>query len=178
MKLRWSAIIFVFVVACGSARAQNNPSGPSEQTHFSAEDTAVKKPIVIPEEVLDILKKDGMVRDALEAQNLSADELPSSWFSGSAIHLSSADEQDLVVVGNAPLLGSNVTTFWVICLTARGPQLVLMAHAHNLVVKNTRWRGHRDVEVTAATALRVSTVLYRFDGKRYVASARETQDIQ
>lgn len=141
-----------------------------EQTEFSAEDEAVKVPVVLPQGVLDILRSDEMVRMAMMNQEPQIKKLPSSWFSGSVIHLGAPGETDFVVAGNPPLSGANVTTFWVIRSTPNGFEVVLNAPAHDLWVKGSSTSGLRNIEMVAATAVQVHTVLWRFDGKSYKVS--------
>src|SRR5579863_7769326 len=76
-----------------------------EQTEFSAEDEAVKKPAEIPVDVLALLRLDERVKNALEDGKIPPGELPTSWFSASAIHLSDPGQPDFIVAGEGPLKG-------------------------------------------------------------------------
>lgn len=156
------------------------PEGPysSQQRHFSAEVAGVDLPVAIPQDVLAILRNDQMVRNGIEDENLPAEKMPPSWFSASAIHLSNSSKVDLVVVAQGPLAGANVTTFWVFRATSRGYELVLTAPAHDLAVMNTRWKGYRDIELISLTGVQISTVLCRFDGKRYKAHKTSSEPIR
>jgi len=140
---------------------------PRPQLHFSAEDDGVDHPATIPPDVMAVLKADEMVRNALENENISAEKIPLSWFSASPIHLNSPRQRDLVVEAEGALAGGNVITFWIFRATAHGHELVLKAPAHDLIVKNTRWNGYRNVELASMSAAEISTVLCRFDGKKY-----------
>ena len=51
-----------------------------EQVRFSAGDESVTRPIRVPDEIVEILKNDGAVRQVLESEHLSAGRLPMSWF--------------------------------------------------------------------------------------------------
>lgn len=149
----------------------------SEQLHFSAEDENVKRPIVLPEEALALIAKDSEVMELLKDQSSAAIQL-SSWLSASEIHLDGPREKDIIVVAKGPLSGANVTTFWIIRPSGRGFDLMLGAvPAHDLVIKNTRSKGYRDIEAWTATAVRESTISFRFDGNRYKPSARSSKDI-
>jgi len=138
-----------------------------EQTEFSAEDEAVKVPIALPQGVMDILRSDEMIGMVMRNQDPQIEKFPPSWFSASVIHLGTSGETDFVVVAEGPLIGANVTTFWVIRSTPSGYEVVLNAPAHDLSVKPGRAVGLRDIEMLAATAVQVHTVMYRFDGKSY-----------
>jgi hypothetical protein len=159
--------LLTFLVICSEASTETKGSHPGEQLRFSAEATSVKRPVPIPQDVLAILRKDEEVRDGLKDEGIPAEQIPLSWFSASAIHLSNPNRVDLVVMGQGPLRGANVITFWVFRATTRGYELVLTAPAHDLIVSNTRWKGYRDIELVSMTARQISTVLLRFDGKTY-----------
>jgi hypothetical protein len=175
MKTRWSVLLsLVFAIVGLHATESKQPPRSSEQLEFSAEDAGVKKPVAIPEDVLAILKKDKSVQDAVE----DGGSPQSSWFSASEIHLSTADRRDLIVVGEPPLSGANTATFWVFCATHNSYQLVLNAPAHDLIVKNTRWKGYREIEMSAETAVEFTSVLFRFDGKRYTEYRTKSEPIR
>ena len=165
-KQRLAFLVLVILSSYGFKEGRTT-SDLSEQLHFSAEDIGVKHPLVLPKEALTVLARDDGVRDALEAQDLSVDKLPASWFSASKIHLDGPDEIDFIAVGEGPLRGSNVNTFWVFRPSPRGFELILTVVAHDLVVTRELSRGYRNIETIAATAVRVSSVSYRFDGKTY-----------
>jgi hypothetical protein len=176
MNMKWSVVLFI-LLACG-ATAQSKHSHVPEQLAFTAEDDAVKKPAAIPQDVVAILVKDEMVSRELENENLPAEKIPLSWFSASAIHLSNSRKTDFVVMARGPLAGGNVVVFWVFRGNPHGHELVLTAPMHDLIVKNTRWNGYRDIELLSATAVTVSTVLCRFDGKQYKEYKSKLEDIQ
>jgi hypothetical protein len=70
---------------------------------FIAEDEVVKRPVLISDDVLAILAKDELVQNELDDQKVSVGNLPSSWFSTSAIPMAGPDEIDLVVLGEGQL---------------------------------------------------------------------------
>ena len=179
MKIRLSAIFLLIAFSvCGPGSAQVKQPIRSEQRHFSAEDTGVKKPVVIPDDVLAILAKDERVRLTVEYEKPLDGKLPASWFSASAIHLSSPDKTDLVVVGVGPLLGANVTTFWIFSATPNGHELAMTAAAHDLIVKKTLWKGYREIEMSGETAVEITRVQYRWEGKQYVAYEETLEPIE
>jgi len=179
MTIRYSPIIFLMLAAVsGIPTAAGTDAHKVEQSEFSAEDAAVRKPVTIPEDVLAILRKDKTVLSILESQNLQPTNLPASWFSASAIHLSTSIRTDLVVVGEPPVSGGNSAIFWVFRATADGHELVLTAPAHDLIARNRRWRGCRDIELVSMTAVQISTVLWRFDGMRYTEYRSKLEPIR
>jgi hypothetical protein len=160
----------------GSANAKH-PVRP-EQLHFSAEDEGVRHPVAIPTEVLAILGKDEMVKDILEDQNVSADTMPPSWFSASVVHLSANDEADLIVEGEPPVVGANITPFWVFCATDHGYELVLTARAHDLEVKKRRWKGHHVIVMSGETAVVFTGVEFRWNGNRYTEFREKSENLR
>jgi hypothetical protein len=150
----------------------------AQQYSFSAEDGTVKHPVSVPPEVNRILAQDRQVRDVLEYEHIVTDTIPSSWLLASEIHLSNSGERDLVVIAEGPLLGADVTTFWIFRTTNHKYQLLLNAPAHDLVVENTRTNGYRDIELLSATAVTVSTVLCRFKGGTYIPAAKKLEPIR
>lgn len=153
----------IAMVISAAAIAQ---SGQPEQTNFSAEDARVQHPVAVPADVMRILAKDEMAQNALHSE--AKTEPPESWFSASQIHLSSGKRADLVVMGEGPIRGANVTTFWVFRATDGGHELVMMSPAHDLVVKKTQHKGYRDLELLSATAIENWTITLHFDEKKYV----------
>ena len=174
----WAIAVLVLHLASATGISQGKRPTTSEQMQFSAEDAGVKRPVAIPGDVLKILSQDEMVRDALEDEKVPSGKVPSSWFSASSIHLSDSGKAGFVVVGEGPLLGANIVTFWVFCATPTGQELVLMNHAHDLIVKKTRWKGHREIEMSAETAVEFTSVLFRWDGKKYSEYKEKSEEIK
>jgi hypothetical protein len=167
MRCKAAMVTLLVLLACGRGRANCPSSHQSEQREFSAEESGVKRPVPIPESVWATLREDELVQGVLEDEGIPVTKMPASWFSASAIHLSDSGRADLIVMAEGRLRGANVITFWVFRYGANGYELVLTAPAHDLIVKNTRWKGYRDIELVSATADQFSRVLLRFDGKRY-----------
>jgi hypothetical protein len=82
----------------------------SEQSHFSAEDTKVKRPVRIPDSVLAIINDDPDF-DAVLDRKGEKRQLR-DWLLASEVHLSGRDEKYLVVIATGELRGANVTEFW------------------------------------------------------------------
>jgi hypothetical protein len=172
--IRRLALLLVALAALVPVVAQTNHSRSSEQSHFSAEDEGVEKPVEIPDDVLTILRQDRLVRNVLRSQETPTERPPQSWFSASTIHLSNSGGSDLIVVAEGPLAGANVDAFWVFRDTANGHELVLMAPAHDLVIRKTTWMGYREIELMSATAVQWSDVLLRWNGEKYVSFREES----
>ena len=179
MNVGWPAIVLLLaLMSNGRVAAQAKLTSSSLQTQFSAEDTGVEKPVVIPEEVMVILRQDEGVRNALKYENVPADKPPASWFSASEVHLRGSAQDDLVVLGEGDLRGANVITFWIFRDTDHGHELVLMAHAHDLIVRKNRWNEYREIEISGETAEEFTSVLFRFDGKRYAEYREKSEHIK
>ncbi len=149
-----------------------------EQTHFSAEDEDVNHPVAIPAEVLAILARDKQVQNVLDDQKIAPANLPSSWFSAAQVQLGSKGEQDLIVGSKGPIMGANISPFWVFIHDSHGCKLALSVSVHDLFVKRTRSHGYRDLELDAMTASRITTANFRFDGNEYKESSEKTTDIK
>jgi hypothetical protein len=160
---------------CIASVAQNLDANPVHFSgmHFSAEDEGVKNAVPIPEDVWALLKQDDDVPEVLKHQNPTAKSSPRTWFSAAFVHLHQAIGNDFVVQGEGPMMGANMTGFWVFSETSRGPKLVLKISAHDLLIRDTKSGGYRIIEASAVTAAtHVSTLTYKFDGDHYVLSRK------
>jgi hypothetical protein len=163
-----------FQLMTGPVRAQS----AAEQMHFSAEDETVKRPIILPDQALQMIERDPDVAEVMKNEEPPLAKLPRSWLMASEVHLDGPREKDIVIVAAGHLMGANVTTFWILRPTDHGFAILLTAPAHDLFIKGTRSNGYRDVEIAAATAVRVSTVTFRFDGNRYTKYKEHSEDIR
>jgi hypothetical protein len=176
-SMRVSLLIFLAIVGSAWAESKQHPVS-GEQTEFSAEDEGVKRPTTIPQDVMAILSRDEIVQKELENENLQPDKLPTSWFSASLIHLSTARPPDLIVVGQPPINGANVAWFWIFRLTSQGHKLVLFGGGHDLRVTSRYSKGFREIELLSVTLGQFNTLLYRFDGQEYRRYKATSEKIQ
>jgi hypothetical protein len=154
---------------------QGQASLSGEQSVFGMEMVPVAEPVVVPEDVLQILRKTNYVLTCLKERQAPSD-IPASWFVGSRIHLDGPDEPDLVVLpANGCLLGANVAPFWVFRRTARGFELVLEISVHDLRVLKGRSNGYRDIETWSSTAVTHTTLHFKFNGRRYELTQKKTE---
>jgi hypothetical protein len=163
-------------VGCGFPLLRLAAASP-EQLHFSAEDQNVKRPIILTEAALALIAKDPDVTNVLKDYGSAGAKLLTTWLSASALHLDGRGERDIVVVAKGPLSGANITTFWVLRPSSSSFELLLTVPAHDLIVKMSRSKGYRDLETLAATAVRVSSVSFRFDGSKYKPSKQKLRTI-
>jgi hypothetical protein len=169
----------ILIISCFQLLVAQSTSGPrNEQIQFSAEDESVTHPIVLPGEALRLIKEDPLVAEVLKSQAPATTQIPTGWLMASVVHLAGPDENDIVVVAAGLLGGANVTTFWVLRPAHRGYELLLTAPAHDLGIKRTRSKGYKDIELRSATAVEVSTVSLRFDGRRYQVHASSAKPMR
>ena len=178
MRFRRLALSLLFTcIALSQIAAQETSHTASEQASFSAEDSAVKRPVEIPEDGMAILRRDDFVASVLRDQEITPAKLPQSWFSASSIHLGLNSRPDLVVVGEPPLAGANVVMFWIFRSTPAGHKLLFRAGGHDLVVLNSRHNGLRDVQTSSVTLQRLNDSIYRYNGSRYVVYRDRSKSI-
>jgi hypothetical protein len=163
-----------------------------EQSSFSTEEAPgvplVKRPVPIPHSVLRILETDDHVTSCLEGEdNSPTREHPlASWFLASEIHLDGPNETDLIILPSSDATShymcfhyvEGAGWFWVFRKNDKGYQLVLKAPGHGLNVIPTKYKGYRNIETgSLAQAGRfITTVTFRFDGKRYQEYQRATRE--
>lgn len=167
----WKRLAFL-VTSILFLRVAGNPTQAQvslsrEQSVFGMEMVPVAQPVVVPEDVLQILRKNDYVLTCLKGRQ-TPNDIPASWFVGSRIHLDGPDEADLVVLpANECLLGANVAPFWVFRGTPRGFELVLDISVHDLRILKSRSNGYRDIETWSSTAVTHTTLHFKFNGTRY-----------
>lgn len=167
----------LFGVIGPNAMGQHGPK-QKEQTHFSAEDQSVEQPVTIPAEVLALLAQDQEVGAALAGQNITAPTPPQSWFSAARVHLGAKGETDLIIAAEGPLVGANISPFWVFVHASNGYKMALFLSAHDLIVKRTRSHEYCDLESDGMTSSAITTVQFRFDGNVYKEYSEKTDDIK
>ena len=137
-----------------------------EQTLFGAEEE-ISRPVKVPGDVLQILRQDRRNQRHLP-KGQSPDEMPETWFIASEIHLNDDYLVDMVVMAaNPQLFGANIVPFWVFRNTRQGHQLALSVSTFGLEVLKTKTSGYRDIRTSAATANKLLTAVYSFDGTKY-----------
>lgn len=164
---------------CASVAQGGSRRGPvHEQREFSAEDSGVRNPVSIPAVVLAALRGDQTVQDVLASEGKSVTDLPDSWFSASFVHLGKGGELGLVVAGEPPVVGGNLSIFWIFMAAPHGYDLVLKVSAHDLAVLDSFRNGYRVIETQGETASHVYRTQYRLDGGRYISFRKAQQPIK
>jgi len=175
--MRRKALLYLLIAQAVGCTAHPQNARNSEQRHFSMEQeiVPVRRPVNVPPEVLEILRRDELATRSGDARRPPS-EIPATWFVGSEIHLNGPNEIDLVVLPrlletvpaeNAHLFGANVARFWVFRKTPTGYNLVFAESVHDLEVLLSRTKGYRDLRTTSATAVSVTILLFRFNGVKY-----------
>jgi hypothetical protein len=141
--------------------------------HFSAENS-VKNAVPVPEAIWSLLKEDADVREVEERETPPIRNPPRNWFSAARVHLHTPRANDFIVQGEGPLMGANLSTFWVFGDTASGAKLLLKIPAHDLVIRDAESNGYKVIEASAViAAAHVVTLTYKFNGERYLLSSRK-----
>jgi hypothetical protein len=125
----------------------------------------LQRPIPVPEAALKAL------RNALQA---TPDELPAERLQASKIHLEGSTEVDLVV---PVLAGGHAAFFYILRPTSDGYQLIFDSGGDSMTVLRTKSHGYRDLQIEGITMAgkNVRTLIYRFDGHKYVKTSEKTE---
>ena len=179
MNLRRLIFGICFIATtCAWVEAQPTHQAQPQQTHFSAEDAAFQNPVPVPGDVLALLEAEPVVRDALKDNQGADDKVPPAWFSATELQLRLNRKPDLLVRAEPPLAGANTDYFWIFRNPGSGYALVLGGPAHDLEIRNRRSHGSRDIALISMTAAELHTVVYRFNGKRYVVYREKSEPIK
>lgn len=175
MRTASSLVLCVALISLHfTATTQNSQRAETEQVLFSSEiETApLTKPVPVPSAVLGLLEKDELLRKVtrpcLRMSGLTGDQIPSSWFVASSIHLGGSGDADLVILPqNQCMNGANVGPFWIAIRTSMGYRLAFSTGGNNLEVLSARHAGYRDLRVFTIVSQHVQKITFRFDGHRY-----------
>ena len=144
--------------------------GRAEQRLFNRIDRPVERPVAVPPPIVQFLSRDQHIAEILESQSLLPEQLPPAWFRASEVHLAGPGERDILIIGAGPVPGANVTTFWIFRPTGTGYEPLLNgAPALALEIMKRRTNGYRDIKLSSATAMEVSTTGVPISGRRVPA---------
>ncbi|HLW98361.1 MAG TPA: hypothetical protein VKR82_06930 [Candidatus Acidoferrales bacterium] len=153
------AIVASLAMACSSTAAQH------EQTTFGIE-SEIEHPLPLPKQVLNILGKDARVSECAKREGFP--EAKATMFVASQIHLRSGEQSDLVVLPkDACLFGANIGPIWVFAKSPGAYQLILKTDALGIEVLTEKSNAYRDIRGTQATANRILSATFKFDGHVY-----------
>jgi hypothetical protein len=115
-------------------------------------------------------------RSCRKSANVSAEEIPASWFIASAIHLDGPNEEDLVILPkNQCMNGANTGPFWIARKESMGYAVILSTGGNDLLILRSEHKGHSDVQVLTHLADKVTTVTFEFDGQNYKRRSATTR---
>ncbi|MGA8871157.1 MAG: hypothetical protein WB460_08460 [Candidatus Acidiferrales bacterium] len=179
------ALVMTFGQSLGGQSVANHHQ--SEQTSFGAEaipgEVLVKNPVEVPKTALLVLQG-ALSRGALNCvrfEKVRPEEIPSSWFVASEIHLDGPNEIDLIIrpqalpespSPNRCLFGAHAVPFWILVKADEGYRLLLKTTGDALQIMDQRTRGYRDIEVWSLTAATRTALILKFDGNRYQLAER------
>lgn len=139
------------------------------QMQFTIEDgteNSIQCPVTMNQAMLQALMNDELVKQTMTSEGMV--HLPATWFLATTIELTSSQERDLLVIGQGPLLGANVSPFWILRPQGSKWQTILAgAPAHDLLITSHRTMGYRDIELISITATTIFTNVLKFDGSNY-----------
>jgi hypothetical protein len=140
-----------------------------------------QQPVPVPLQVLAILRSDKWNRESFDACPSRGDltQIPASWFVAARIDLTQGGNSGMIVKAeNGCLWGANVGPFWVFRHTSKGYALVLQVNTLALEFLDSRINGYRDIQTTAATAVALTSTVYRFKGGAYRPEGSSTSPIK
>jgi hypothetical protein len=156
----------------------SNQTKKEEQSFFGMEEE-VRRPVGLPEGVLQILTKDKYVQKNAMKNYKPTKDITASLFLASEIDLNNDNMADLVVQGSpdSGLFAAHSAAFWVFHSTPKGYRLVLHVFAEGVWVLKTKTRGFRDIKAINGTLLETITDLYVFSGRDYTLKWSRTKNV-
>jgi hypothetical protein len=187
-------VVLLLLTFALSLQAQNSSKAAEpEQSSFGGEEVPgipfIKRPVSVPDSVLQLLKKADTVKGCLSDNEPTPDKPFSSWFVASEVHLGGRSERDLVVLpsprAGQPDYGcfhsaSGIQSLWVFRQTGGQYRLVLTTVGNGIDIMKIRHNGYRDIQsVTVGRAGRfITTITFHFDGGQYQRYQEETKENQ
>jgi hypothetical protein len=171
MNIRYAILILSSFGLAPSA--QPNPKPVAEQHFFNLED-AVLNQVDLSDAELAALAQDDLMRQEMRNDPPIA-KLTQDGLEASVVHLGTASERDLIVIGSGTrYAGANVAPFWIIRDLPDGPVVVAQLGMLGLTIEDQRTKGMRNIDAFVATASEGTTTYLRFDGRKYVKYKQKT----
>jgi hypothetical protein len=177
MKILVNALVFF---SCLITTVQAKTHRTAEQTSFGLGDLGpvIQHPVQISDPELAALAEDDVMLRELDREP-PIGKLTREGLEAGVVHLHGPHERDLIVVGSgAPFIGANVGPFWIVRDLPDGPQVVFSTIALGISIQSTWFNQYRTIEASAATAVEVTTVRFRFDGKKYVVYKTSVEEMK
>ncbi|MGO9865181.1 MAG: hypothetical protein ACLPLR_16360 [Terriglobales bacterium] len=183
-------VLFSLLALTLSAQPQIARQGSQqEQSSFGTEELPdvprVKRPLPVPDAALQILRTDDEVKSCLEHNQLAPGQDLASWFTASEIHLDGPDEADLVVLpsfrgkeGMCFQSATGIGLFWIFRKNGKQYHLLLKTWGGGLEILRNRSNDYRDIQTGSLgqAGRYLTTVTFRFDGKRYQKYQERTEE--
>jgi len=124
-------------------------------------------PVPVPPPVVRLLLRDKTVKDSMDRATEAERKNPARLFRAAEVHLRSANEVDLLVVGMTPIQGADNGWFWVVRSAYKSPKIVLFTTGYSVEVMSSRTNGYLNLLSAWSNPNGTETHIYKFDGARY-----------
>ena len=185
-RFQYAVLLIVSVLFAASVHGQSKktrPAGKSanqttalkEQTSFSSEGKILSS-VELP---LDILRQlaeyDGGELAKCQQDEFTRQSNAAKHFAASKVNLDGDRQLDLIVQAQTPcFMGAHNTTFWIFTKRDKNAvpnyQLTFDIAVDFLKILKTSVNGYRDIETASHTAVELSTIIWKFDGRKYQRS--------
>ena len=155
-----------------------------EQSTFAMEGVPLSHPVDLPENALQLMRKNAFVLSCHE-EGPSPKDIPGEWFVASEVHLRTTHEADLLVMprdmsretskspaDNACLFHAHSMPFWILIRNKAGYIVGLEEHAQVLRVLRSTSNRYRNIETKLSNLNESTTWIFRFDGHQYVRTGK------
>jgi hypothetical protein len=154
-----------------------------ESLSFSSEDEKVANFVQLPQEILSLLVNDKEDFPDSEAPSLHCEgheeptPEPQPQILCRTVPLSSQTGADFLVIGVGGLRGAHIVPFWLFHQDGNRAPLLLKTRSDQIEITPKRFNGHAEVRSTwiQGAGATIVTDTFRFNGKIYVRTRRETQ---
>jgi len=148
-------------------------AAPADQNSFS-EAGPLENPVPLAPEVLKVLLETDAAKEGLAYATAAQRANPAQLFRAAQVHLSQADEVNLVVIGICPMCGADNAWFWVIGSATKNPRIILVAGGKELQLLDSSSKGYRDIQSVWSSPSETDTSLYHFNGVQYELRKRKS----
>jgi hypothetical protein len=171
-KYPFLILCFAIVYLVPAVIQKTNQDTSREQTSFTCETEKFEHAIPLSKEAKEALIKEQSIADLMREQKLSPEQISEDWFTAAEVHLSGANENDLVIMGTRISRGAYTAGFWVLRKTGNQYRVVLRDDAHDLVLLESKKNGLCDISLVVVTLRFASTREFSFDGNTYKIAKR------
>ena len=165
-SMRLLGTAWLLLTLAGVALVAQGQAPPPEQKVFS---DSVQHPVSLGPDVLRALLASHPAKETFDILDDSEKRDPSQFFQAAEVHLNTAtaDEVDLIVMGQGRMKGAEGRWFWVVRSARKNPDVVLFSGGDSLEVTDGKTHGYKDIRVVWMSSLETETTIYQFDGNVY-----------